>query len=168
MEKQHRLENLKACKRFLCVIGMGRDEYAYLGGKRVPRLLIRVTLAAIIHIAVFIDIINVCNGWHLGIEEWLFSAHCGVICAVKTVVYFVLIGNIDRLYELFGYIEDVIDGRMFVSFRHFCSNPSEKANVVGIFSFFLNRKQGAIDPGYRTRSTRNSIKRQIKLLPQLS
>lgn len=106
---------LKVCKRFLSFAGLGADEYVNIGGKNVPRMLIRAIYTAMLLTLSTINMIRCFMAYPIGPQAMLYPVLCFTLDMDKFAVYRVLLYNTDRIAELINYLEAVVERRMFIS-----------------------------------------------------
>lgn len=104
---------LKACKRFLSYAGLGHEQYVTIGGKSVPRMLIRAIYTAMLLTLSTINLIRCFMAYPIGPQAMLYPVLCFTLDINKFAVYRVLLYNTDRIAELIDYLETVVERRRF-------------------------------------------------------
>lgn len=141
---------LKECKQFLSYAGLGTEKYVNIGGKRIPRAMIRAIPITMLAFGSILQSINSINNYHHGLLEVLLPFHSCLHFVVKCAVYCALLWETNQISWLIGYIEMVIQRRMCLAL-FFYFFVYGKVNVVNkMLSFVINHQQDAIYQMIRT------------------
>ena len=102
---------LLECKRLMSYGGVGTEQYVDIGGKRVPRMLIRVFVIFMLLSLTIIHSINCHERYPLGLHAMLFSAHLFLLNNLKLAVYCVLLWKTDQIAQLIDYLRTMVERR---------------------------------------------------------
>ena len=104
---------LQECKRLLSYGGLGTEQYVNIGGKRVPRAMIRAIPISMLILGAISQSIIVVNSIDLGLLPVLIPTHSFLHYMIKCVVYCILLWKTNEIARLIDYIEMVIQRRRF-------------------------------------------------------
>lgn len=107
---------LEECKRFLSYGGLGTEQFVNIGKERLPRWIIRAMLTFTHVLMNWMQAIILVNNYKLGLHAILLSIHCLLNYVVKCAVYWALVWKVNKIVDLFYYIEIVVQRRMFFFF----------------------------------------------------
>lgn len=102
---------LQECKQFLSCAGLGTEQYVHIGGKRIPRMMIRATLTFVLLSGAILQYINTINSFADGIQAMLFPIHFLIHNSMKWAVYCVFLWKTNKIAELIDRVETVVNRR---------------------------------------------------------